>query len=85
MAHDLRGDAALFRQLSRIFIFRSLLSGGSGRGGCPSVRVVEFLGRADPDLGCIDLGEPSDECTLRLPVLTSDGEYRSFLLLDGSQ
>jgi hypothetical protein len=38
-----------------------LLSGGSGRGGCPSVRVVEFLGRADPDLGCIDLGEPSDE------------------------
>ena len=34
---------------------------GNKIGRCPSVRMVEFLGRANPDLGYIDLGEPSDE------------------------
>ena len=34
---------------------------GNKIGCCPSVRMVKFLGRANPDLGCIDLGEPSDE------------------------
>ena len=37
------------------------LSEGNKIGCCPSVRMVEFLGRAEPSVGCIELGKPSDE------------------------
>ena len=34
---------------------------GNKIGCCSSVRNVEFLGRAGPSVGVIELGKPSDE------------------------